>query len=196
VPRVPCREPAGPWCSTRVESRVERHLLALEERADAGEEPVEGAIELADVAEVEARQEAPERRRIGDRVAAELLLGGVGAQDGRVFEALAARDQRLAERERLLRRGVAPLALLDRDRVEQLRELEALGELAHEQEPGVGCDLLAGGHDLHQRRPPCYFHLQECLPVARRDVFATPMVSGREDVSLGATRPLSQDPGS
>src|SRR3990170_7247427 len=175
---------------------VERHLLALEQRADAGEEPVEGAVELADVAEVEARQKAPERRRVGDRVAAQLLLGCVGAQERRVLEALAARDQRLAERERLLRRGVTPLALLDRNRVEQLWELEALGEFAHQHEPGVRGDLLAGGSDLDQRRPPRYFHLQECLPVARRDVIATPMVSGREDVSWGVTCPLSQDPGS
>src|SRR5712692_9695959 len=103
---------------------VERHLLALEQRADAGEEPVEGAIELADVAEVEARQEAPESGRVGDSVAAELLLGCVGAQDRRVLETLATRDQRLAERERLLRRRVAPLAFLDRNRVEQLGQPE------------------------------------------------------------------------
>jgi hypothetical protein len=60
----------------------------------------------------------------------------------------------------------------------------------------MGGDQLAGSSDSDQRRPPCYLHLQECLPVARRDVFATPIVSDREDVSSRATRPLSQDPGS
>jgi hypothetical protein len=49
---------------------VERQLLALEQRADAGEEAVEDAVELSDVTEVEARQQASERRRVGDAVAA------------------------------------------------------------------------------------------------------------------------------
>jgi hypothetical protein len=114
------------------------------------------------------------------------LLGRVGPHDREIVEALAAGDQRLAEGEDRLRRRVAAPALLNRDRIEQLPHPEALDELADEHEAGVRRDLLAGGRDLDQRRPPSYFHLQECLPVARGTSSSTPMLSGREDVLLGA----------
>ena len=41
---------------------------ATEQRVDAGEDGTKRAVELPDVAEVEAGEEAPERRRIGDGV--------------------------------------------------------------------------------------------------------------------------------
>jgi len=134
---------------------VERHRLPLEQAVHASEEVVERAVELAEVPERETTQEAPERRRLGQGVAPQLLLGRVGAQQGDVLEAVAAGDQRLAEREDHLGRRIAARALLDRDPIEQLRQPEPVGELAHEHETGVGCDLLTRGGDLDQRRPSC-----------------------------------------
>ena len=86
---------------------VERHLLALKERADAGEEQIEGAVELADVAELKLARKRPSVVGSGT-AAAELLLGCVGAQERRVVEALAARDHHLAEGEDRLRRRGSP----------------------------------------------------------------------------------------
>ena len=57
---------------------VERRLPTLDERVDAGKQLVEGPVELADMAEVEARKEAPQRGGTGDRVAVNRpgFLGG------------------------------------------------------------------------------------------------------------------------
>jgi hypothetical protein len=131
---------------------VESHLLTLDERVDAGEELVEGAVELAEVAKPEAAQETPERGRVGEAVPAQRRLRFIRAQERCVVKTLAADDQRLAEGERRLRGAIAALALLDRDRVDQLRDAEASEELAHEHEPRLSRDLLSRGRDLDQRR--------------------------------------------
>ena len=175
---------------------VERHPVARKERLDAREQLVERAVELPQVAEREARKEAAERGRVGDGVASQQLLGRVGAQQAGVVEAVAATDQRFTESEGRLGGRVATLSLLDRDRVEKLWQAEPSDELAHEHEAALGRQPLRRALDPDRRRSPCYRHLQECPPSARRDVSSTPMVSAREDVSLPATSPLSQDPGS
>jgi hypothetical protein len=79
----------------------------------------------------------------------------IRAQERCVVKALAADDQRLAEGERRRRGAIAALALLDRDRVDQLRDAEAGEELAHEHEPRLSRDLLSRGRNLDQRRRPC-----------------------------------------
>lgn len=121
---------------------IERDHRPLEQRMDAPKQLLQGALELADVAKVEAAEEAAERRRIRHRVTAQLLLSRIAPQERRVVETLAARDQRLAQRQRLLRRRIAAVALLDRDLVQQRRYRQRLGQLAHEHKPGVGGDLL------------------------------------------------------
>ena len=60
---------------------------------------VERPVELAEVAEAEAAQEPTERRRLRQPVPAQQLLRGIGAQQRDIVEALAARDQRLAQAE-------------------------------------------------------------------------------------------------
>jgi hypothetical protein len=162
----------------------------------AAKQLIERPVELADVTEAEAAQEAAERRRLRQAMTAQKLLRRIAAQQRDVVEALTARDQRLAQAEDRLRRRVAASALLHRHPVEQLADAEPARQLAHEHEPGVRSHLLRRSNDLDQRRPLCYLHPQECLPVARGGCLATPIVSGREDVSLCATTPLPQDPGS
>jgi hypothetical protein len=71
---------------------------------DAREGSVEGAVELPEVAEPQAPKKAAERRRIGQSLATEELLGGVGAHERDVVEILAAGDERLAEAADRLRR--------------------------------------------------------------------------------------------
>src|SRR6266540_786160 len=97
---------------------VERDRLPVEQRVDTSKELIESTVELADVAETEARQEAAERRRVGHRVATKPLLGRVATKQRRVVETLSPGDQRLAERQRLLRGRITTPALLDGDRVE------------------------------------------------------------------------------
>ena len=98
---------------------VERQLLApLEHVVDAREGLLERTVELPDVPQREATQETTERGRVGKTVTAEELLGGVGAQERHVVEALAAHDERLAQGEDRLRRRVPALPLLDRDLLE------------------------------------------------------------------------------
>ena len=100
---------------------VERHLLAaLDQRVHAREQLIERTVQLADVPEREAAQEAAECGRVGQAMPAQGRLRLISAQQRKIVEALAARDQRLAEGEHRLRGAVAALALLDRDRVDQL----------------------------------------------------------------------------
>lgn len=153
---------------------VRRHPLAHDERVDPGEEEIERPVELADVPEREAAQETAQRRRVGDGMAAQLLLRLIAAHHHRVVETLAARDQRLAEGEDRLRRAVAAPPLLQRQRVKQLGQAERIGQLAHEHEPGMRGDLLGRAGDPDQRRSPCYGHHQECPPSARQDVSQRP----------------------
>jgi hypothetical protein len=91
-----------------------------------------------------------------------------------VVEALTTGDQRLAQAEDRLRRRVATPALLHRHPVEQLANAEPVGQFPHEHKPGMRRDLLRRGRDPDQRRPLCYLHLQECLPVTRLDVSQHP----------------------
>jgi hypothetical protein len=176
--------------------QIERHRLPIEQRMHAREQLVERPVELTDMTEAEAAQKASQRRRLGQPVTAQKLLRRVGPQQRHVVEALTAGDQRLAQAQDRLRRRVAAAALLHRHPVEQLSNPEPSGQLAHQDEPGVRCQLLRRRRHLDQRRPLCYLHLQECLPVARRDVSQHPIVSGREDVPFRATPELPQDPGS
>jgi hypothetical protein len=116
---------------------------------------VERALELADVAEVEAREKATERRRIRHRMPAQLLLRLVCTKQRRIVETLAARDQRLAQRQRLLRRRVAARPLLHRHLIEQLGNTERVRELTHQHKPRMRRHLLTRRGDLDRRRPPC-----------------------------------------
>lgn len=116
---------------------------------------LERPLELTQMPEIEARQKAAERRRIRDRVPAQLLLCAVGAQQRGIVEALAAGDQRLAQRQRLLRRRKATAALLHRDLVEQLGNAERGHQLPHQHEPRMRRHPLTRRRDLDQRRPPC-----------------------------------------
>src|SRR5262249_39675660 len=75
---------------------VKRDLFADLQGVDTREQPLKRAIELPEVPEAEAAQEAPQRRRLGQAVAAERRLGLIGAQHLDVVQALTARDQRLA----------------------------------------------------------------------------------------------------
>jgi hypothetical protein len=154
--------------------QVERHRLPLEQRMHAREQPVERAVELADVAEAEAAQKPAERRRLRQPVTAQKLLRRVAAQQRDVVQALAASDQRLAQPEDRLPGRVAATALLHRHTVEQLADAEPTGQLAHEHQPSMRRQLLRRGRHPDQRRPLCYLHPQECLPVARRDVSQHP----------------------
>jgi hypothetical protein len=141
----------------------------------ASEQLVERPVELADVTEAEAAQKAAERRRLWQPMTAQKFLGRVGPQKRDIVEALAAGDQRLAQAEDRLCRRVAAAALLHRDEtVEQLTDSEPTSQLAHQHEPGMRRQLLRRGGNLDQRRPLCYLHPQECLPVARRDVSQHP----------------------
>ena len=89
--------------------------------------------------------------------------GPVSTEQRRVVETLAARDS-VSQSARSLARRVTTPALLDRDRVSSSGSTERHRELAHQHEPSVRSHLLRRGGDLDQRRPPCYLHLQECLP--------------------------------
>ena len=162
----------------------------------AREQLIERPVELAEMAERETAQETPERRRLRQPMTAQQLLRRVGAQQCHVVEALAARDQRLAQAQDRLRRRITTLALLYCHPIKQLLDAEPLSELPHQHKPGMRRQLLRRGDDPDQRRPPCYLHLQECLPVARGTSSSTPIVSGREDVSFRASPALPQDPGS
>ncbi len=153
---------------------VERHRFAIEQRMHTRKQLVERPIELADMAETEATQKAAQRRRLRQPVTAQKLLRRITAQQRHVVEALTARDQRLAQAEDRLRRRITAPALLHRHPVEQLTDTEPASQLAHEHEPRVRRDLLTRGRHLDQRRPLCYLHLQECLPVARSDVSQHP----------------------
>jgi hypothetical protein len=134
---------------------IERHRLPPKQRMHARKQLLEGTVELAQMPEVEARQEAAERGRIRHRVATQQRLRAVSAKQRRVVEALAARDQRLAQRQRLLRRRVTAGALLHRHLVEQLRHTQRRGQLPHQHEPRVRRHLLRRRRNPDQRRPPC-----------------------------------------
>jgi len=88
-------------------------------------------------------------------MAAQLLLRAVGAKQRRIVKTLAARDQRLTQRQRLLRRRVAASALLHRHLVEQLGNTQHARQLTHQHQSRVRRDLLARRRDLDQRRPAC-----------------------------------------
>ncbi len=154
--------------------QVERHRFPIEQRMHAREQLLECPVELADVAETEAAQKAAERRRLRQPVTAQKLLRRIAAQKRDVVKALAAGDQRLTQPEDRLRRRVTPAALLHRHAVEQLANPEPARQLTHQHQPGVRRQLLRRGRHLDQRRPLCYLHRQECLPVARRDVSQHP----------------------
>lgn len=79
--------------------QVERHRLPLHKRMHTSEDRVERPVELAEVAEAEAAQEAAERRRLRQPVTAQKLLRRIAAQQRDVVETLAAGDQRLAQAE-------------------------------------------------------------------------------------------------
>ena len=147
--------------------QVERHRLPLEQRLHARKQPVERPVQLADVAETETAQEPAERRRLGQTMTAQELLRRIGAQQRDIVEALAAADQRLAQAENRLRRRISPPTLLHRHPVEQLANAEPTRQLAHQHQPGMRRQLLRRRGHPDQRRPLCYLHLQECLPVAR-----------------------------
>jgi hypothetical protein len=87
--------------------QVERHRLPPEQRLHTPKQAVKSAVELTDVTEVEAREKPPQRGRVRHRVTAQLLLRRVGTQQRRIVEILAADDQRLAQRQHLLRRRIA-----------------------------------------------------------------------------------------
>ncbi len=176
--------------------QVERHRLPIKQRMHTREDLVERPVELAEVAEAEAAQKAAERRRLGQPVPAQQRLRRIGSQQRDVVEAFPAGDQRLAQTEDHLRRRITTLALLHRHPVKQLVDAQPLSELPHQHKPGMCRQLLRRRRDTDQRRPLCYLHPQECLPVARGTSSSTPIVSGREDVSFRATPALPQDPGS
>jgi hypothetical protein len=73
----------------------------------------------ADVADVETPQEAPQRRRLRQTVAAQPLLRPIGAQRPRVVQTVAAGDQRLDDRHHRLGGRKAAPAARDRQPVEQ-----------------------------------------------------------------------------
>jgi hypothetical protein len=98
--------------------QVERDRLPIEQRMHASEQLVECPVELADMTEAEAAQKAAQRRRLGQAVTAQKLLRRIGTQQCDIIEALAAGDQRLAERKDRLRRRVATLTLLHGHSVE------------------------------------------------------------------------------
>ena|SRR5215216_1060299 len=141
---------------------------------NAREELVEHFVELREMAEVEAAQEAPERRRIGQAVAAQALLRSVRAREPCVVEAIAAGDQRLADRKRRLSGRVTAPTALDGDPVEQLVDAEPRCELADQHEAGVSGDLLRRALDLDALRCCCYLHPQRCPPFAPWDVSQRP----------------------
>src|SRR6266542_1421745 len=102
--------------------QVERDRLPLEQRMHPGAQLIERPVELAEMAERETAQETPERRRLRQTMTTQQLLRRIGAQQRNVVEALAARDQRLAEREDRLRRRVTTPPLFHRQPVEQLAD--------------------------------------------------------------------------
>jgi uncharacterized tellurite resistance protein B-like protein len=106
---------------------IERDLLAArKQRPDTREEMIKRPVQLADMAEREASQEAPERARLGQAVAAQRRLRLIRTQKANILQALAAGDHRLAEGEDRLPRHIAALAPLDRDRVKQHTDTEPI----------------------------------------------------------------------
>src|SRR6266508_5672867 len=93
---------------------IERDRFPLEQRMHPRKQLLERPVELAQMPKVEARQKAAERRRIGHRMASQLLLRRVAAKQRCIVETLTARDQRLTQRKRLLRRRIAASPLLHR----------------------------------------------------------------------------------
>jgi hypothetical protein len=122
--------------------QVERHRLPPEQRLHTPKQAVKSAVELTDVTEVEAREKPPQRGRVRHRVTAQLLLRRVGTQQRRIVETLAADDQRLAQRQHLLRRRRAARTLLHRHRVQQLANTERARQLTHQHQPRIRRHLL------------------------------------------------------
>jgi len=175
--------------------QVERRRLPIEQRMHPGEHLVERPVELADVPQAEAAQKAAERRRLRQPVTAQKLLRRIAAHQRDVVEALAARDQRLAQTEDRLRRRVAAAALLHRHTVEQLAKAKPADQFAHEDEPGMRRQLLRrrGIRTIADRSVSFTF---KSASLSLAGCLATPIVSGREDVPSQPPTALPQDPGS
>src|SRR2546430_15894192 len=104
--------------------QIERPPLPLEQGVHTRKQRLERPIELADVTEAEAAQKTAERRRLRQTVATQTLLRRIAAQKRHIVEALATRDQRLAQTEDRLRRRVAATSLLHRHPAEQIPDAE------------------------------------------------------------------------
>jgi hypothetical protein len=150
---LPRADPTVMLDVTRVQ--IERHRLPVEQRMRTRKQLVEHAIQLRDVAEREAAQEATERRRFRKSVPAQKLPRRIAAQQRDVLQALAAPNQRLHQRQNRLRRRVAAPPLHHPHPIQQLAQPEPTGKPAHQHQARVRSDLLTGSGHPDQRRPPC-----------------------------------------